>query len=304
MRVNPKDLIRTINKEHLSAYQAARRFGIHRSTVYRWLRRAKTAYGAYSSSYLERRSTRPHAVKSPLLRGTALHRMYMLRKETEWTAEKLVHELGLSVSSRTVHRALARRHLVREYGYHRRPRFQDTIHMHAKNTKTIGYLQMDVKYVTPELSGLTWTCFEYAVIDIFSRYKEAVILNHLDEDGAMSALLTMLPKLPFKPVFLQTDNGLEFQGRFHGLCEKLGLRHHFIHKNTPNENALIERSFRTDEEEFFFRLKRRPVHYDELREWFVEYLRKYNTWRPHLGIGLRTPLQAIHEAIVANVMSD
>lgn len=46
--------------------------------------------------------------------------------------------------------------------------------MHLKNTTTIGKLQMDVKYITPELSGLPHTCFEYAVVDIYSRYKEAV----------------------------------------------------------------------------------------------------------------------------------
>lgn len=86
--------------------------------------------------------------------------------------------------------------------------------MHAKNTPTIGYLQMDVKYITPELSGLPWTCFEYAVIDIFSRYKEAVIANHLDQDASISALLETIPRLPFKPVFLQTDNGRKFQERF------------------------------------------------------------------------------------------
>jgi len=268
-----------MNKESLRTSQAAGRFGVHRSTVYRWLKRAKTLYGSYSSSHLTRQSTKPHTVKKPVLMGTVLHGVYTLRKATGWTAEKLVRGLGLSVSSRTVH-------------------------MHAKNTPTIGYLQMDVKYVTPELSGLTWTCFEYALIDIFSRYKEAVILNHLDEDGAMSALLSILPKFPFKPIFLQTDNGLEFQGRFHQLCEEMKLKHHFTGKNTPNENALVERSFRTDEEEFFFRLKRRPEHYDELRAWFAEYLHKYNTWRPHLGIGLRTPLQAIEEAPVAHVMSD
>lgn len=304
MRIHPKELIRTVNKEGLSASQAAGRFGIHRTTVYRWLKKARTPYGGYSSHHLERTSTRPHHIQKPVLLGTPLHRVYVLRKETGWTAEKLVHELDLAVSPRTVHRALVARRLVRQYGYHRRPRFQDTAHMHAKNTPTIGYLQMDVKYVTPELSGLTWTCFEYGTIDIFSRYKEAVILNHLDEDGAISALLTILPKFPFKPVFIQTDNGLEFQGRFHALCEQLKLTHHFIHKNTPNENALIERSFRTDEEEFFFRLKRRPAHYDELRAWFAAYLHKYNTWRPHLGIGLRTPLQAIQEAPVAHVMAD
>src|SRR3989338_9617181 len=169
--------------------------------------------------------------------------------------------------------------------------------MNLKNTKTIGYLQMDVKYITPELSGLPWTCFEYAVIDIFSRYKEAVILNHLDQDASILALLEIIPRLPFKPVFLQTDNGLEFQERFKKHVEVMGIKYHYIHKNTPNENAVIERSFRTDEEEFFFMMKKSPKHYDELREWFAKYLNKYNTWRPHLGINLKT-----HMEVVADVM--
>lgn len=213
-------------------------------------------------------------------------------------AEKIVKLLGLSCHPRTIHRFLTKKGFVREYGYHLRPKFQETIHMHAKNTKTIGYLQMDVKYVTPQLSGLPYTCFEYAVIDIFSRYKEAVISNHLDQDGAMSALLEILPKLPFKPVFIQTDNGLEFQERFHKIVSDMGIKHHMIHKNTPNENALIERSFRTDEEEFFFRLDRQPQHYDELRQLFAAYLHEYNHIRPHLGIDLKTPYE-----VVANVLS-
>lgn len=224
--------------------------------------------------------------------------MEAYRKRTGRMAKKITFDLHLPVSYRTVHRWLKQKGFVQEYGYHRRPRFQDTVHMHAKNTHTIGYLQMDVKYITPELSGLPWTCFEYAVIDIFSRYKEAVILNHLDQDGSQAALFEILPRLPFTPVFLQTDNGLEFQERFHRLCEEMGLRHHFVHKNTPNENALIERSFRTDEEEFFFRLEKAPAHYDELRSWFADWLHEYNYRRPHLSLDLKTPYH-----IVANVLS-
>lgn len=64
---------------------------------------------------------------------------------------------------------------------------------------------MDVKYIIPELLGLPWTCYEYAIIDIFSRYKDAV----------------------------------------------------------------IERSFRTDEEEFFFFRMKKPQNYDDLREQFA-----------------------------------
>jgi transposase InsO family protein len=166
--------------------------------------------------------------------------------------------------------------------------------MHLKNVQTIGYLQMDVKFLTPELTGLPWTCFEYAMIDIYSRYKEAVILNHLDEDGAIAALLDIIPTLPFKPTFLQNDNGLEFQTRFHQHVEALGLQHHYVHKRTPNENAVIERSFRTDEEEFFFWQYKGATDYDDLRSQFAAFLKEYNTQRPHLGIDLKTPLEVVH----------
>ena len=83
----------------------------------------------------------------------------------------------------------------------------------------------------------------------------------------------------------------------------MGVKYHYIHKSTPNENALIERSFRTDEEEFFFRLDKRPQHYDELRDLFASYLHDYNHERPHHGIDLKTPYQVIKDH-VANVVID
>lgn len=297
MRANPREIIRLINQGN-NPTGVASSLGIHRSTVYRWMGRARTFLGRFSSSHLVRKSTRPHTIRSYRFTGKQRTDIERYRDKTGQMAEKIVAKLGLPVHWRTLHRFLNRKGLVRKYGYHRRPKFQNTLHMHAKNTLTIGYLQFDVKYVTPELSGLPWTCFEYAVIDIFSRYKEAVILNHLDQDGSMAAILEILPKLPFKPVFIQTDNGLEFQGRFHQMCQDMNLKHHMIHKSTPNENALIERSFRTDEEEFFFRLEKAPAHYDELRVWFTDWLHEYNYERPHLSLELKTPYQ-----IVANVLS-
>lgn len=297
MRVRPRLIIKSLKHNGLDIVGTASELGIHRSTVYRWIKRANTGY-SISERRLRRKSTRPKQIESVLDDYTKVE-IEKVRRRRNCTAEKIVYKLKLDCSPRTVHRFLVRRKLVRKYGYHRRPRFQNTSHMHLGNTKTIGYLQMDVKYITPELSGLPYTCFEYAVIDIFSRYKEAVILNHLDQDGAMAAILEILPKLPFKPAFIQTDNGLEFQGRFHQMCENMKLKHHLIHKNTPNENALIERSFRTDEEEFFFWLEEAPEHYDQLRDWFATWLHEYNYERPHLGINLKTPYE-----VVANVLSD
>lgn len=270
----------------------ARELHISRMTVYRWLKRARTLQEYYSERGLKRQSTKPKHIRKRLSLSEQ-SAIISLRESTGFAAVKIKGELESTASVNTIHRFLKKKLLLNKYGNHRRPYYQKTTHMHLRNTTTIGKLQMDVKYMTPELTGLPYTCFEYAVIDIYSRYKEAVILNHLDQDGAILALIEIRERLPFTVDFIQTDNGLEFQGRFNQYCLDSGLNHHLIHKSTPNENAVIERSFRTDEEEFFFRMKQVPKDYDELREQFADFLHWYNNKRIHLGIDLKTPFEVI-----------
>lgn len=291
MRVKPYVIIRTF-KRLGTVSDTARELGISRMSVYRWCRKAKTIQGYYSEKHLVRRSTRPQKRVS-ILTLQQQSAIISVREKTGFAAVKIKSELQLPVGVNTIHRLLKKKGLLNEYGNHIRPRYQETTHMHLKNTTTIGKLQMDVKYITPELSGLPYTCFEYAVVDIYSRYKEAVILNHLDQDGAILALMEILQRLPFTPDFIQTDNGLEFLGRFHTFCLQRGLQHHYVHKKTPNENAVIERTFRTDEEEFFFRIEQVPKDYDELRSMFADFLHWYNHKRIHLGINLKTPFEVI-----------
>lgn len=302
MRKKPLEIIEAVRKAQGDQAVAAKELGVHRTTVWRWVKKARnhsqSRIGTLSARYLRRKSTRPHRINY-LLTQQEQSAIIKLRKQKKYTAEKLKRKLFLSSHPSTIHRFLKREGLLNKYGNHRRPRYQPTTHMHLKNTTTIGKLQMDVKYITPELSGLPYTCFEYAVVDIYSRYKDAVIINHLDQDGSMLALMEILTRLPFQPDFIQTDNGLEFQGRFHTYCQERGLTHHLIHKRTPNENAVIERSFRTDEEEFFFMMEKAPRDYDELRVWFADWLHEYNHERPHLGINLKTPYQ-----VVANLLLD
>ena len=179
------------------------------------------------------------------------------RRETGYCREKLaawVRKQGMSASASTLHRLLARQGMVRPTHRYRRPRFQNGNVMRPRNTTALGYLQMDVKYVTPELSGLPYTCYQYAAIDILSRYKVALLLPVLDEAGSVITLRYALKTYPFHLYYVQTDNGLEFQRSFHQLCLDQGIDHHYIHKNSPNENAVIERSFRTDQDEFFYLL--------------------------------------------------
>lgn len=296
MRQKPKEIIVSF-KETGSISKTSNALGIHKTTVYRWLKRARGGWSMHLREGVRRKSTKPKHLKY-ILSSDERTGIEALRNKRGFDVRKIVKQLQLTVSHMTVYRYLKRRGLVRKSNRRRRPKFQDTIHMHVKNTPTVGYIQMDVKFVTPELSGLPWTCFEYAVIDIFSRYKVGVILTQLDQDHAILALKELILKLPFKPIFIQTDNGLEFQKRFHEFCERNGMKHHHIHKSTPNENAVIERSFRTDEEEFYFRQETRPKDYDDLRKRFDEYLVFYNTERLHLGINLLTPKEKVAEVVL------
>lgn len=302
MRKEPKEIIRVVKKHQRNIADAAKELGVHRTTVWRWVKRSKTKshsrLGSLTTQGLKRKSTRPHTIHYGLTYDEQVA-IKTLRKKKKYEASKIKKKLNLAVVPLTIHRYLKREGLTSNYGNHRRPHYQKTTHMHLKNTFTLGKLQMDVKYMIPELTGLPYTCFEYAVIDIYSRYKEAVILNHLDQDGAILALIEIRKRLPFTPDFIQTDNGMEFQGRFNTYCADSGLKHHLIHKSTPNENAVIERSFRTDEEEFFFMMDQPPKDYDQLRTQFAAWLHEYNFERPHLGINLKTPYE-----IVAYLMLD
>lgn len=296
MRLEPRTIIETYKKTKSFA-ETSRILGIHKSTVLRWVRRSRSGWSNHLRVRVTRKKPIPKKVNY-VLKGQTLLAVRTLREQTGWDARKIVHHLGLSVSHMAVYRYLRRAGYTRDIKNHRRPRFQDTTHMNVKNTTTVGYLQMDVKYVTPELSGLPWTCFEFAIIDIYSRYKDAIIFNQLDQDHAIKALGVMIKRLPFKPVFIQTDNGLEFQEKFRLFCKSRELEHHHIHKHTPNENAVIERSFRTDEEEFYTFQKTKPKDYDELQARLSQWLLWYNGTRPHFGINLKTPNQVVAEVVL------
>jgi transposase InsO family protein len=167
--------------------------------------------------------------------------------------------------------------------------------MRPANTSSPGHIQADVKYVTPELSGLPYTTYEYGFIDIYSRYKLALILPVVDEAGSILTLKWLLKAAPFQIVSVQTDNGLEFQSGFHAFCGQNQISHYYIHKRSPNENAVIERSFRTDQEEFFFRLDTAPKDINELNNWLQKYLIRYNQERPHFSLNFKTPSQVLRE---------
>jgi putative transposase len=295
MRVPVREIVETWKASGENYSETARQLGIDRRTVRRWTQRGRQPWGYVRWRGMARGSTAPKAPHRALS-WEQEQQVVAWRKQTGYCREKLAalaRQRGLVVSASTIQRLLVRRGLVRTRPHRRRPRFQNGHAMRPSNTVALGYLQMDVKYVTPELSGLDYTCYQYAVIDILSRFKVALLLPVLDEAGAIIALRHAARQCPFPVRYVQTDNGLEFQRRFHQTCTELGIEHYYIHKNSPNENAVIERSFRTDEDEFFTLLEVEPLDINDLNRLFQRYLTTYNTVRPHMGLGMKTPKEVI-----------
>ena len=67
---------------------------------------------------------------------------------------------------------------------------------------------------------MPYTCYIYAALDIYSRYKVGLILPKVDEACALLVLYHATHNLPFPVNYEQTDNGLEFQKRFHAKCQR------------------------------------------------------------------------------------
>jgi len=61
----------------------------------------------------------------------------------------------------------------------------------------------------------------------------------------------VVEKFPFRIRTIRTDRGHEFQALFHWHVADLGMEHVYIKPRTPQLNGKVERSHRTDKDEFY-----------------------------------------------------
>ena len=91
------------------------------------------------------------------------------------------------------------------------------------------------------------------------------------------------------------DNGHEFQAKFHGHVEDLGIRHACIKPSSPQLNGKVERSHRSDQQESDQRF---TYNGDvDLRAKLDQWERFYNLARPHGAHNGKTPYEALRERL-------
>ncbi len=98
---------------------------------------------------------------------------------------------------------------------------------------------------------------------------------------------------------IQTDNGSEFSEAFSWHLEGLGIEHRKTKVRHPEENGKVERSHRTDNEEFYG--INRFVSIKHCMQLLKAWGKKYNHDRPHISLGGKTPGDYLAEKLQNNV---
>jgi transposase InsO family protein len=97
------------------------------------------------------------------------------------------------------------------------------------------------------IAGTGKRLYQFTAIDDCTRIRVLKIYDSCNQASAIRFVNQVIKRLPFRVLVIQTDNGAEFQSRFHWHFESLDIRHVYIRPRTPHLNGKVERSHRVDE---------------------------------------------------------
>ena len=276
----------------------ARRFGVSRPTVYRWLAR----FDRLRLESLEDRSSRPVRRRRPTWTVDQLRSVRDIRvRYPRWGKAKLavlLRRTGIVLSVSMVGRILAR---LRRSGELREPigrRISARKRRWARpyavrkpaswQVERPGDLvQLDTLDVRP-LS--TVVLKQFTARDVVSRWDVVELGRRATAASAAAVLDALAERMPFPVRAISIDNGSEFMAEFETTCQARGIRLFVLPPRSPKLHGSVERANRTHTEEFYEVTDAEPELADlqaALRVWETT----YNTIRPHQALGQLTPAE-------------
>ena len=171
------------------------------------------------------------------------------------------------------------------------------VHTTRYEKKVPGHhIQLDVKFLSFKAkTGATIKRFQYTAIDDATRIRALKIYNKHNQINAMDFVDYVIEKFPFRIQMIRTDRGHEFQAKFHWHVEDRGIRHVYIKPRSPQLNGKVERSHRSDQEEFYQLLSYKDDV--DLEAKLADWERFYNLARPHGAHNGKTPYQALRDRL-------
>lgn len=295
-----------------SLRETARRLSVSRNTVRKWVRR----YQEFGEVGLQDRSRRPK--RSPRRTPPEVEeRVLRLRKERGWGRRRIAHVLGLPEG--TV-RHILRRHLPREQRQRRKKR---KVFYPARwaweEERPFSLAQVDTKDILDKgtlgtrlwdhlrkhgLPRYQWTFLEARTRFRFLAYsRELSVVNGM---GFVALVMSWLRAWGIEgEVQWQEDWGVEFGGdnpiRLAELEEKVyrpfGARLCRAPKGRKGYQGRVERSHRTDDEEFYLPCLGKVRDTEGFLRLAQRWQWYYNVERPHFGVGMegKPPIEKLRE---------
>ncbi len=252
-----------------------RRCGISRPTLRKWWRR----YQQQGVEGLKSHSKRPHHSPNQKVNSQIEQWIATLRKRrlgVRRIQNELLREYNCHLAIATINKTLKR---LQSPPLRRTRQLRKKVKRYERPTPG-DRVQMDVCKIGPKL-------YQYTAIDDCTRIK--VLRLYPDRTAARSLdfLEQVLEELPFPIERLQTDRGKEFFAyEFQDRLRSYGIKFRPIKPRSPHLNGKVERSQRTDLEEFYgcVDLKSEDLH-QKLEQW-QDY---YNHFRVHGSLHGKTP---------------
>ncbi len=217
-----------------------RRCGISYPTLRKWVRRYREA----GEASLISRSRRP--ARSPARRVFERERALILslRGERKLGARRIQSELrrhhNLSLSLDSIHKVLVTNHMPPLVRAARRK----TRHRYARLIPG-DRVQLDTCKIAPG-------CYQYTAVDDCTRYRVLAVFPRRTAASTLVFLERVIEEMPFPVQRVQTDRGREF----FAMAVQQWLMDHCIkfrpnRPASPHLNGKVERSQKTDREEFW-----------------------------------------------------
>jgi len=281
--------------EQNNVASTCRYFGISRKTFYKWLKR----YNELGETALANQSTRPH--KHPnSTPPEVISKILYLRQNYHFGAGRIkdylarYHQIKIAVS--TVQSALLK-HGINRLPANQKKYDRNKHHWKRYEKQRPGHrVQIDVKFLD-RVPGTRKRFYQFTAIDDCTRIRILKIYDSCTQKSAIEFIEEVTKRLPFRIQVVQTDNGGEFQSKFHYRLEELGIEHVYIRPRTPRLNGKVERSHRIDAQEFYQLLDKNGVSDDihlfnkKLRDWE----NFYNFNRPHGALDGQTPYERLKQ---------
>ena len=288
LRIRRKLWILNYARECGNAAKACREFDVPSSSFYEW----KKTYELNGRQGLARRKPIPksHPRSAP---PEVTEKILHLRSTYNLGPERIMWYLeryhGIKISESSVYRILVRN------GMNRLPKSALRRAIHTKRyAKSVPghHIQVDVKFLwLKDAEGGRIRRFQYTAIDDATRIRALKIYQRHTQKNAIDFIDYVIEKFPFRIHTVRTDRGHEFQAQFHWHVEDKGIRHTYIKPRSPQLNGKVERSHRTDQEEFYQLL----TYTDDvdLNKKLDAWEQFYNYNRPHGAFDGKTPYEAL-----------